>query len=65
MVPKTVSYKEHKAKKQREEKEAGQTTLPGASVTATATVTASVPAAVVLPVEADPAPAADFMDETS
>ncbi|KAG9528271.1 histone-fold-containing protein, partial [Aureobasidium melanogenum] len=68
VVPKTVSYKEHKAKKQREEKEAGQTTLP--IVASTATATATLPAA-ALPAQSDPVPAPvqaqllDPMDETS
>jgi hypothetical protein len=69
VVPKTVSYKEHKAKKQREEKEAGQTTLP--IVAATATVPDTLPATVALPALSDPIPAPvqaqllDPMDETS
>ncbi|KAH0141665.1 histone-fold-containing protein, partial [Aureobasidium melanogenum] len=68
VVPKTVSYKEHKAKKQREEKEAGQTTLP--IVASTATATATLPAA-ALPAQSDPVPTPvqaqllDPMDETS
>lgn len=68
VVPKTVSYKEHKAKKQREEKEAGQTTLP--TVATTATATATLPAA-ALPAQSDPVPAPvqvqllDPMDETA
>lgn len=68
VVPKTVSYKEHKAKKQREEKEAGQTTLP--IVASTATATATLPTA-ALPAQSDPVPAPvqaqllDPMDETS
>lgn len=67
-MPKTVSYKEHKAKKLREEKEAGQTTLP--LVAATATATATLPTA-ALPAQSDPVPAPvqaqllDPMDETS
>jgi len=69
VVPKTVSYKEHKAKKQREEKEAGQTTLP--LVAATATPAADLPATAALPALSDPVPAPiqaqllDPMDETS
>jgi hypothetical protein len=69
VVPKTVSYKEHKAKKQREEKEAGQTTLP--IVAATATVPDTLPPTVALPALSDPIPAPvqaqllDPMDETS
>jgi hypothetical protein len=69
VVPKTVSYKEHKAKKQREEKEAGQTTLP--IVAATATVPDTLPATVALPALSDPIPAPvqaqllDPLDETS
>lgn len=68
VVPKTVTYKEHKAKKQREEKEAGQTTLP--IVANTATATATLPTA-ALPAHSDPIPASvqaqliDPMDETS
>jgi hypothetical protein len=67
VVPKTVSYKEHKAKKQREEKEAGQTTLP----LVTATPAADLPATAALPALSDPVPAPvqaqllDPMDETS
>ncbi|KAI4784810.1 histone-fold-containing protein [Aureobasidium sp. EXF-3400] len=69
VVPKTVSYKEHKAKKQREEKEADQTTLP--LVAATATPAAELPATAALPALSDPVPAPvqaqllDPMDETS
>ena len=69
VVPKTVSYKEHKAKKQREEKEAGQTTLP--LVAATATPAADLPGTAALPTLSDPVPAPvqaqllDPMDETS
>lgn len=70
VVPKTVSYKEHKAKKQREEKEAGQTTLPVLATAATAPVTTTLPTA-VMPAQTDPVPAPiqaqllDPMDETS
>ncbi|CAD0098692.1 unnamed protein product [Aureobasidium mustum] len=68
VVPKTVNYKEHKAKKQREEKEPGQTTLP--IVASATTATATLPTA-VLPAQSDPVPAPvqaqllDPMDETS
>ncbi|KAI4721568.1 histone-fold-containing protein [Aureobasidium sp. EXF-10727] len=70
VVPKTVSYKEHKAKKQREEKEAGQTTLPVLATAATTTATTTLPTAVI-PAQTDPVPAPiqaqllDPMDETS
>jgi hypothetical protein len=69
VVPKTVSYKEHKARKQRDEKEAGQTTLTTASTTAA--ITATLPANAVIPAQSDPIPAMlqaqafDPMDETS
>ncbi|CAD0052303.1 unnamed protein product [Aureobasidium pullulans] len=58
VVPKTVTYKEHKARKQRDKKEAGQTTLPTVATTATATASDPVPA----PVQAQ---LLDPMDETS
>ncbi|THX12937.1 histone-fold-containing protein [Aureobasidium pullulans] len=69
VVPKTVTYKEHKARKQRDEKEAGQKTLP--TVATTATATAVLPADAVIPAQSDPVPAPvqaqllDPMDETS